>query len=405
LHSNNINNGYLLLEDGATFPGFLPAVTSCSFGEAVFNTSHTGYQEILTDPSYYRQIIIFTQPHIGNTGVNPEDVESAAVQASGMVVRSLAPNPHNQRAKGDLLSYLQDAGVPILTEVNTRAVTLHLRELGAMRAGIFPISVQVEDALDQVKASPMMTGADLAGEVSCKDSYSYSADDLPSEWYPRLESGKGLHVAVLDFGVKRNILRELVSRGCKVTVLPATTPASEIIQGKPRSAGILPASKNLAGEDASATIFQGNYDGILISNGPGDPAAVAYGIKTIRALLMYKMPVFGICLGHQLIALAAGMKTFKLPFGHRGSNHPVRKEDDKTVEITSQNHGFAVSAEHLQEDWRITHINLNDGTIEGLAHTSLPIFSIQYHPEASPGPHEGTTYFDHFIREMRRAKA
>jgi len=357
----------------------MPAVTSGSFGEAVFNTSHTGYQEIITDPSYYRQIMIFTSPHIGNVGVNPEDVESAAVQTAGVVIRSLAPFPRNRRAKGDLKSYLKDAGVPLLIGADTRSITLHLRELGAMRAGIFPGQISIDKALDQVKSSPVMTGADLAGEVSCKFAYSFSPDHLSAEWYARLESGKGLHVAILDFGVKRNILRELVIRGCEITVLPAKTSVS--------------------------TIIHGEYDGILVSNGPGDPAAVVYGIETIRELLKQRTVMFGICLGHQLIALAAGMKTYKLPFGHRGANHPVRRQEDNTVEITSQNHGFAVSPEDISEDWKVTHINLNDNTIEGLAHTRQPVFTIQYHPEASPGPHEGMTYFDRFIMEMRRAKA
>lgn len=351
---------------------------SFCLGEAVFNTSHTGYQEILTDPSYFRQILIFTAPHIGNVGVNSEDVESAKIQAAGVVIRSPAPQPRNWRSEGDLQSWLRKSGIPLLTGIDTRAVTLHLRERGAMRAGIFSDRIKVDDALEKVRASPSMVGADLASEVSCKTSYNFSLTDFPSDWHPQRESGSGLHVAVIDFGVKRNILRELVSRGCEATVLPADTPASEIIKG--------------------------DYHGFLLSNGPGDPAAVSSGIETVRRLLTAEIPIFGICLGHQLVALAAGFKTFKLPFGHRGSNHPVRREEDGVVEITSQNHGFAVRSDGLGEDWLLTHINLNDGTVEGLAHKSQSIFSIQYHPEASPGPHEALPYFDRFIREMRHAK-
>lgn len=368
--------GFLLLEDGTQFPAEALYGPTPAYGEAVFNTSHSGYQEILTDPSYRRQILVFTAAHIGNVGVNEEDVESDRVQAAGAVLRNLAPHPHNWRATGDLVSWLEAAGVPLLAGVDTRAITLHLRRRGALRAGIFAAETPLPAALESVLASPSMSGADLAAEVSCDVRYEFSPALQELSWQQVNQSGAGLRVAVLDFGVKRNILRELVCRGCEVVVLPAKTPAEDVLSG--------------------------NFSGVLLSNGPGDPAAALYGIETTRALIG-KLPLFGICLGHQLLALAAGLQTYKLPFGHRGANHPVRRERDQVVEITSQNHGFAVRSEGLGSNWRITHVNLNDGTVEGLEHAELPVFSIQYHPEASPGPHDSLNYFDRFIQEMQRA--
>ena len=370
--------GYLLFEDGARFAGETLYGPSPVFGEAVFNTSHSGYQEILTDPSYRRQIMVFTTPHIGNVGVNDLDVESPRVQAAGAVVRNLPAFPRNWRANSDLSSWLKTEGVPLLVGADTRAITLHIRRQGAMRAGIFPVDAPVSEALEGVKGSPTMTSADLASEVTCQAPYSFDASSLDEFWYPLHDAGNELRVAVLDFGVKRNIPRELVRRGCRVTVLPAKTPAEDIILG--------------------------NYDGVIISNGPGDPAAVEYGVVTVRNLIG-KLPLFGICLGHQLLALAAGFETFKLPFGHRGANHPVRREADKVVEITSQNHGFAVKEGKTAKEWRISHVNLNDHTVEGLEHVDLPVFSLQYHPEASPGPHDSLNYFDRFIQEMINAQA
>lgn len=399
---------YLLLEDGARFDGEALYGESPSLGEAVFNTSHTGYQEILTDPSYHRQLLTFTAPHIGNTGINAEDAESDRVQAAGAVVRSLAPRPSNWRSEGGLADWLSTHGRCLLTGADTRAITLHLRDHGAQRAGIFSASTPVDEALERVKGSPGMTGVDLAREVTTESVWTYDGTDLDERWRLRTKIGEGLRVAVLDFGVKRNILRELARRGATADVLPATT--------------------------TPATILKGGYNGVLLSNGPGDPAGVSYGIETSRALLG-KLPLFGICLGHQMLALAAGFETFKLRFGHRGANHPVRREKDKTVEITSQNHGFAVRApkgdtlnsgsshsraieatspefkvspfnratfEMESGPWWISHINLNDGTVEGLAHRELPAFSIQYHPEASPGPHEGWIYFDRFLEMCRK---
>ncbi|MCB2200200.1 glutamine-hydrolyzing carbamoyl-phosphate synthase small subunit [bacterium] len=374
VHRNSLQPGYLLLEDGTRFDGDSFFGSDPSFGEAVFNTSHTGYQEILTDPSYRKQIMTFTTTHIGNVGINGEDVESNRIQVAGAVVRSLAPRARNWRAEEDLEVWMDQAGAPVLAGADTRAITLHLRSRGAMRAGLFPSSIPTDEALEQVKASPDMDGANLAAEVSCEKAWSYTPDDLPERWYRRSDTGTGLKVAVLDYGVKRNILRQLAQRGCEVTVLPATTTAGEVKAG--------------------------GYHGVLVSNGPGDPAAVIQGIETVRGLIG-ELPLFGICLGHQLLSLAAGLETFKLPFGHRGANHPVRAHKDGSVEITSQNHGFAVRDGGLPKQWTISHLNLNDQTIEGLAHTDLPAFSIQYHPEASPGPHEGWIYFDQFVEMMK----
>ena len=378
---HNGNAGYLLLEDGACFPGTrLLGRGECAgiMGEAVFNTSHSGYQEVLTDPSYARQIVTFTAPHQGNVGVNPEDMESGGVRAAGAVVRALSPRPSSWRSEATLQAWLEEAGTPLLAGANTRAITLHLRTRGAMRAGLFAADTPEAQALEQVKAAPSMAGADLASEVTTATPYSFDPADLSPDWHPVSDLGARLHVAVLDLGVKRSILRELACRGCHVTVLPAATPAQEILAG--------------------------DYHGLLASNGPGDPAAVDYAAETLRAVLHAGLPLFGICLGHQLLSLAAGAETFKLPFGHRGANHPVRREADGEVEITSQNHGFAVRPEPMPEGFAVTHINLNDQTVEGIAHRDLPAFSVQYHPEASPGPRDSLPYFDGFIQVMRNVQ-
>lgn len=377
MRNSRNNGGYLLFEDGEYFTGEAFWGHDPAYGEAVFNTAHSGYQEIFTDPSYRRQILVFTTSYIGNVGVNDKDVESDQIQVAGAVVRNLAAVPRNWRAEKDLLSWLDSAGISLLVGANTRAITLHIRESGAMRAGIFPAETPVREALERVKSSPEMIGADLASEVTCKKAYIFHGESPDLRWHRQQESGRGLRVAVLDFGVKRNILRELSFRDCEVTVLPADIQAEEILNS--------------------------NFNGLLISNGPGDPTAVAYGIKTIRSLIG-KIPLFGICLGHQLLALAAGFETFKLHFGHRGANHPVRHIADGTVEITSQNHGFAVKNESTRGEWQVTHINLNDSTIEGIEHYEYPIFSIQYHPEASPGPHDSLICFDRFIQEMTDAQ-
>jgi len=369
--------GYLLLEDGTRFEGDRFIGDGPALGEVVFNTAHSGYQEILSDPSYYRQILVFTAPHLGNVGVNSEDLESDGVPAAGAVARSLAPHPRSWRADRPLVDWLAEERTPLLVGADTRAITLHCRSRGAMRAGLFPAEVPPGQALAQVQASAPMLGADLASLVSCAEPYRFEATRLTAPWHCRLDSGSGLRVTVLDCGVKRSILAELARRGCEVLVVPAGTSA--------------------------ASIAASGCDGVVLSNGPGDPAALTRAVATVRELLVAGRPVFGICLGHQLLALAAGATTFKLLFGHRGANHPVRRESDRAVEITSQNHGFAVRADDLPDDWRITHLNLNDGTVEGLAHRRRPFFSVQYHPEASPGPHDAAGYFDRFIEAMRRA--
>lgn len=367
-------SGYFLLEDGTRFDGDLLIGDSPSVGEAVFNTSHTGYQEILSDPSYYRQIVTFTAPHIGNVGVNKLDLESSSIRAAGAVVRSLTESPSNWRSTSPLGAWIQKSGVPLLSGVDTRAVTAHLRSRGAMRSGIFLSGTSETDALGKLLEVPEMSGLNLAAAVSRSEKtvfkHSPHAFSVPGP-----ESGAGLNIGVLDFGVKDNILREPANRGCKVTILPWDEPSELILESK--------------------------FDGILLSNGPGDPSAVGAGIETTKAMIG-RIPMFGICLGHQVICLAAGMNTFKLHFGHRGSNHPVKNYETDTVEITSQNHGFAVSPDTLTAGWKVTHKNLNDGTVEGIAHEEKPVFSIQYHPEASPGPHEGQFYFDKFIQMIKR---
>jgi len=371
-------DGYILFEDGLRLNGDLLLGKQAALGEAVFNTSHSGYQEILTDPSYRGQIMIFTAPHIGNVGVTPEDNESDRVQVPAAVIRRLPATPSNWRSQDRLETWLKKSGTPLLIGVDTRAATLHLRDAGAKRAGVFPSTTLEEQALEHVLASPSMTGADLAAEVTCEAPYHFDNTNLNPRWHTDRQAGQGLNVAVIDFGVKRNILQELACRGCAVTVLPADVSADVILAGPSQSK---------------------KYHGVLLSNGPGDPQAVDYGIATAKRLIG-RMPLFGICLGHQILSLAAGFKTFKLKFGHRGANHPVRRESDGVVEITSQNHGFAVAPANAPEGWQITHINLNDHTVEGVAHKEYPVFSIQYHPEASPGPHDGNGYFDLFIKEM-----
>jgi carbamoyl-phosphate synthase small subunit len=372
--------GFLLLEDGARFPGDqLVGAESC-LGEAVFNTSHSGYQEILTDPSYSRQIMVFTAPHIGNVGVNEEDYESGKVQAAAAVMRALSPCASNWRSELSLAQWLEANQIPLLSGVDTRAVTLHLREAGAMGAGIFPQDYDESEALRVVGDSPSMAGANLALGVTCAEPYDFGPEEVRGSFRGRQSEGEGLRVALLDLGVKRAILEELARRGCQVRVFPASAPAEELLDSA--------------------------FQGILLSNGPGDPAATTGPGETVKILLQEAIkggrPLMGICLGHQLLCQAAGMETYKLPFGHRGANHPVRREADGQVEITSQNHGFAVRPEGLPAGFEVTHINLNDQTVEGLAHREAPVFSIQYHPEASPGPLEGINYFDAFVENMKR---
>ncbi|MEE8146057.1 MAG: glutamine-hydrolyzing carbamoyl-phosphate synthase small subunit [Longimicrobiales bacterium] len=360
---------YLLLEDGRRFEGTAFGASGSALGEVVFNTSMTGYQEVLTDPSYSGQLVCMTYPLIGNYGVNPEDEESPGPKVSGFIVREAAAHFSSWRASESLEAYLSRHGVVAISEIDTRALTRHIRSEGAMRGAIAAGEVPGRELLERVLEHPRMEGLDLARGVSTKAPY-----EVPASTDERF------HVLAYDFGVKANSPALLSERGCRVTVIPMDTSAADILALGP--------------------------DGLFISNGPGDPAAVAHATDTIRALADEDIPIFGICLGHQLIARAFGATTFKLPFGHHGTNHPVRNLDRDTVEITSQNHGFAVSGGDGDElpgapDLRVTHVNLYDGTVEGLAHRSRPVFAVQYHPEAAPGPHDSRYLFDHFVDLMQ----
>jgi carbamoyl-phosphate synthase small subunit len=365
--------GYILLEDGTRFDGELMGAPGETLGEAVFNTSMTGYQEVLTDPSYAGQLVTMTYPLIGNYGVTGRDSESGSVQVAGFIVRELPPRYSNWRAEGSLEQYLIDNGIVGLTEVDTRALTIHLRSRGAMRASIAAATDDADGVMRRIQAHPRMEGLDLTGEVSTRQAY-----DTPAV------GNEAFHVLAYDFGVKRNSLRLLAERGCRVTTLPSSTRAEEIHERAP--------------------------DGFFLSNGPGDPEAVEHSLEAIRLLAGRGVPVFGICLGHQLMARAFGGTTFKLLFGHRAGNHPVRRNSDGAVEITAQNHGFAVrrgsgDAVDGAPALRVTHVNLNDQTMEGCEHRELPAFSVQYHPEAAPGPHDSRYLFDRFVAEMRRTQA
>ncbi|HWH73760.1 MAG TPA: glutamine-hydrolyzing carbamoyl-phosphate synthase small subunit, partial [Methylibium sp.] len=346
-----------------------------------FNTALTGYQEILTDPSYCRQIVTLTYPHIGNTGVNEEDVEATKIHAAGLIIKDLPVLESNFRKTRTLGQYLRDEGTVAIADIDTRRLTRILRTKGAQNgcilalpAGTKPTQAHVDDALAKAKAAPSMAGLDLARVVSATMPYAWTE----TEW--KLGAGYGkqiaprFHVVAYDFGVKRNILRMLAERGCQVTVVPATTPAAEVLLLKP--------------------------DGIFLSNGPGDPQPCEYAIEAARALIDTGLPTFGICLGHQIMALASGAKTFKMKFGHHGANHPVKDLDDGRVSITSQNHGFAVDEKSLPATLRPTHVSLFDGTLQGLARTDKPAFCFQGHPEASPGPHDIGYLFDRFVALM-----
>ncbi len=357
---------YLLLEDGRRFDGLSFGSPELSLGEVVFNTSMTGYQEILTDPSYTGQIVVMTYPLIGNYGVSPEDEESPAPRASGFVVREVARKPSSWRASGSLEEYLERHGIVGITEVDTRALTRHIRSQGAMRAAVAPWDEEEEEVLRRVREHPPMEGLDLAHGAGRGERYT-----VPPAGEERF------HVLAFDFGVKAHSPRLLAEEGCRVTVLPPKALAPDLLS-------------------------EGEFDGVFISNGPGDPAAVDGAVEVLRELAEAKVPLFGICLGHQLIGRAFGGKTYKLPFGHHGGNHPVKNLDRDTVEITAQNHGFAVregdpGTVHNAPDLRVTHRNLYDGTVEGLAHRSLPVFAVQYHPEAAPGPHDSRYLFRQFM--------
>ena len=365
----------LMLKDGTVFHGSAIGAEGLVAGEVVFNTAMTGYQEILTDPSYCRQIVTLTYPHIGNTGANAEDVESEKIQAAGLVIRDLPLLSSNFRATLTLGDYLKREKIVAIADIDTRKLTRLLRDKGAQDGCIMAGRVDEKAALKAAREFPGLVGMDLAKVVSCKGPY----DTDETVW--QLGSGYGkrteakFHVVAYDFGVKRNILRMLAARGCKLTVVPAQTPAAEVLKLKP--------------------------DGVFLSNGPGDPEPCDYAIRAIRELLDAGVPLFGICLGHQLLGLACGAKTLKMKFGHHGANHPVQDLESKRVMITSQNHGFAVDAATLPANARVTHVSLFDGSLQGFALTDKPAFCFQGHPEASPGPHDVGYLFDKFMELMK----
>jgi len=370
----------LALADGSIFRGESIGADGSSVGEVVFNTAMTGYQEILTDPSYARQIVTLTYPHIGNTGVTPEDVESDKVQAAGLVIRDLPLLASNWRSKQSLDEYLKDNGIVAIAGIDTRRLTRILREKGSQNGCLLAgDDISDEQALELARGFPGLKGMDLAKEVSVKESYQWRSSVWALETdshAERTDAELPYHVVAYDYGVKFNILRMLVARGCRLTVVPAQTPAAEVLALNP--------------------------DGVFLSNGPGDPEPCDYAIEAIKAILETDIPVFGICLGHQLLALASGAKTVKMGHGHHGANHPVQDLDSGVVMITSQNHGFAVDESTLPSNLRLTHKSLFDGTLQGIERTDKAAFSFQGHPEASPGPHDVAPLFDRFIDAMSK---
>ncbi|HUP44046.1 MAG TPA: glutamine-hydrolyzing carbamoyl-phosphate synthase small subunit [Thermoanaerobaculia bacterium] len=362
---------HLILEDGTVYDGESFGSNATAIGEVVFNTSLTGYQEIATDPSYRFQIVVMTYPHIGNYGVEREVAQSAAPQISGLVVRDLVEEPSSHSSEMSLGAYFEQTGVPAITGIDTRALTRKIRSEGAMRGMITTDDRPTAELLAEVRQAPSMSGLDLVHRVTTESAYPFRGveGDAGAPKY---------RVAVYDYGVKKDILRHLTAEGCDVTVFPAKTPASEILARK--------------------------FDGVMLSNGPGDPEPVTYAQENIRQLIG-KVPVFGICLGHQLLGLALGGRTYKLKFGHRGGNHPVKDLRSGRVEITAQNHGFSVDADSLnQNDIEFTHVNLNDQTLEGFRHRREPVMAVQYHPEAAPGPHDSFYLFNDFVRMMEESK-
>jgi carbamoyl-phosphate synthase small subunit len=370
----------LALEDGSIFRGQSIGAEGTTTGEVVFNTAMSGYQEILTDPSYSRQLVTLTYPHIGNVGVNAMDSESTSVQSAGLIVRDLPTRPSNWRSEQDLPAYLRAQGVVAIADIDTRRLTRLLREKGAQNGCIMTGEPDEAEAVEAARAFPGLKGMDLARVVSCKSAYEWQE----GTW--QLDSNAArpapeprFHVVAYDFGVKCNILRILVDHGCRITVVPATTPAADVLARQP--------------------------DGIFLSNGPGDPQPCDYAIASIREIVDRGLPTFGICLGHQLLGLAAGGRSMKMKFGHHGANHPVLDLDSGRVMISSQNHGFAIDEASLPEGVRTTHRSLFDGTLQGLEWTDRPAFGFQGHPEASPGPHDVKPLFDKFIRLMDEAGA
>jgi carbamoyl-phosphate synthase small subunit len=369
------NPAILVLADGTVFRGVAIGASGSSVGEVVFNTAMTGYQEILTDPSYCKQIVTLTYPHIGNVGCNDEDVESSRVFASGLIIRDLSQTVSNFRATQSLPEYLKANNVVAIAGIDTRKLTRILREKGAQN-GCIATGDDVEAALAAAQGAPSMAGMDLAQVVSCDQPYEWTQQEWKlGEGYSEIAEPK-FHVVAYDFGVKRNILRMLAERGCKITVVPAKTPAAEVLAMNP--------------------------DGVFLSNGPGDPEPCDYAIEAAKKFLEVGIPMYGICLGHQIMGLACGAKTVKMKFGHRGANHPVQDTETKRVMITSQNHGFAVDAATLPKNARVTHISLFDGTLQGFELTDKPAFCFQGHPEASPGPHDVAPLFDRFVASMEK---
>jgi carbamoyl-phosphate synthase small subunit len=377
-------NAILALEDGTWYRGVAAGAQGETSGEVVFNTSMTGYQEVLTDPSYAGQIVTMTAPQIGNYGVAQGDAESAIPRVAGFVMREASPLASNWRADGTLRDYLIRHNIVAIADIDTRALTRVLRSAGVMRGVIATGQADPDDLVDKARAIPRMEGSDLVHDVTCDRSYVWrdrapaAGDAAHAEFgqAPARRASRRLRVAAYDFGVKWNILRRLDAYGCDVHVFPASAPASDLLAVDP--------------------------DGIFLSNGPGDPAVLRYAIDNVRQLVNADRPMFGICLGHQILGLAVGGETFKLKFGHRGANHPVKELSSGKVEITSQNHGFAVNPDSLPADVRVTHLNLYDGTVEGFRHDTKPIFSVQYHPEASPGPHDADYLFQQFLDSMEK---
>ncbi|MFK3648796.1 glutamine-hydrolyzing carbamoyl-phosphate synthase small subunit [Lysobacter enzymogenes] len=369
----------LALEDGTVFEGVSVGAPGLSVGEVVFNTAITGYQEILTDPSYARQLVTLTYPHVGNTGVTDQDDEARQVWASGLIVRDVPRRPSNWRSQIALPQWLADRGVVAIAGIDTRKLTRLLRDTGAQNGALMAGEIDADKAIEAARKFPGLKGMDLAKEVCTRERYEWTEGQLDLDRNAFVSVEPRFHVVAYDFGVKLNILRMLAERGCRITVVPAQTSAAEVLALQP--------------------------DGVFLSNGPGDPEPCDYAIAAIKEFVARKIPTFGICLGHQLLGLAAGAKTLKMKFGHHGANHPVQDLDGGRVMITSQNHGFAVDEASLPANVRVTHRSLFDGSNQGIALTDAPAFSFQGHPEASPGPHDVSPLFDRFVSMLEQAKA